>query len=179
MKLFETETGKIITSIILLVILLIVNYSHHFVFITSITILGVIVCLEANNIFSKLLGSTFTKYNKNVHIYKKFNYKLLLTNIVIIYYIFFIFCLYSYEIHRQESPTFFLYVISICFLTDIGGYTFGKTIGGRKLTKISPNKTISGTIGSFIFSILSLIVFSNLSNIDLEFTLNNFQFSII
>ncbi len=40
----------------------------------------------------------------------------------------------------------------ICIFSDIGGYVFGKTFGGKKLTKISPNKTISGSIGSFILS---------------------------
>ncbi len=170
---------RTITSIILSAIFLIVNYSHHFIFIISIIILGGIVCVEASNIFSKLVGPSFTKFNKNDHTAKKFNYKFLLINVVIVYYIFFIFCQYSYEIHRLESPTFFLYVISICFLTDIGGYVFGKTIGGKKLTIISPNKTISGTIGSFIFCIFPLIVFSNLSNFDLEFTLNNMMFVLL
>ena len=36
-----------------------------------------------------------------------------------------------------------------------------KLIGGKKLSKISPNKTISGTVGSFIFSIIPLILFLN------------------
>ena len=109
----------------------------------------------------------------------KINYKYLLISAVVFIYIFFIFGQYSYEVYRLESPTFFLYLVSICFLTDIGGYVFGKTIGGRKLTKISPNKTISGTIGSFVFSILPLIVFSNLSIIDLEFTLKNIIFVLL
>ena len=47
-----------------------------------------------------------------------------------------------------------IYLLIICILTDIGGYVFGKTIGGKKLTKISPNKTYSGSIGSFLSSIL-------------------------
>ena len=46
-----------------------------------------------------------------------------------------------------------LYLLIICILTDIGGYLFGKIIGGKKLTKISPNKTFSGSIGSFLSSI--------------------------
>jgi len=45
-------------------------------------------------------------------------------------------------------------------LSDIGGYIFGKLIGGKRLTKISPNKTISGSAGSFIFSLLTLILFN-------------------
>ena len=170
---------RVITSILLLTILLIVNYSHHLIFIISIIILGGIVFVEANNIFLKLVGPIFTKYNKNDHIEDKFNYKFLLINVVIIYYIFFIFCKYSYEIYKLESPTFFLYVISICFLTDIGGYVFGKIIGGKKLTNISPNKTISGTLGSFIFCIFPLILFSNLSYLDLEFTLKNMMFVLL
>ena len=43
-------------------------------------------------------------------------------------------------------------------MSDIGGLVFGKIFKGKKLTKISPNKTISGSIGSFIFS-TSLIPF--------------------
>ena len=88
-------------------------------------------------------------------------------------------CQYSYEIHRLESPIFFLYVISICFFTDIGGYVFGKIIGGKKLTKISPNKTISGTIGSFISCIIPLIIFLNLGFLDLEFSSNNIIFCFL
>lgn len=37
--------------------------------------------------------------------------------------------------------------------TDIGAYAVGNIVGGRKLCpKISPNKTISGAIGGFIFA---------------------------
>jgi phosphatidate cytidylyltransferase len=89
------------------------------------------------------------------------------------FYIFFVFCNLSFEIHRSEGPIFFLYIISICFSTDIGGYVFGKLIGGKKLSKISPNKTISGTIGSFIFSIVPLIIFLNLGYLNLKFDSNN------
>jgi phosphatidate cytidylyltransferase len=89
------------------------------------------------------------------------------------FYIFFVFCNLSYEIHRSEGPIFFLYIISICFFTDIGGYVFGKLIGGKKLSKISPNKTISGTIGSFIFSIVPLIIILNLGYLNYKFDSNN------
>ena len=36
---------------------------------------------------------------------------------------------------------------------------FGKYFGGKKLTKISPNKTISGSIGSFFFSLFLIPIF--------------------
>ena len=53
----------------------------------------------------------------------------------------------------------FIFVLLICIFSDIGGYVIGKSIGGIKLTKISPNKTISGSIGSFIFSLFPIILF--------------------
>ena len=40
-----------------------------------------------------------------------------------------------------------LFILSVCILSDIGGYIIGNIVGGKKLTKISPNKTISGSIG--------------------------------
>ena len=51
------------------------------------------------------------------------------------------------------DTSLFILLASTCACSDIGGYIFGKIIGGKKLTKKSPNKTISGSIGSFVFSI--------------------------
>ena len=161
---------RIITSIILLVLFFFINFSHQYIFIISILLLGVVICIEANNIFSKLISSQMVKKNS---LFKTFNPKFFILNFLTFFYIFFVFCNLSYEIHKSEGPIFFLYIISICFLTDIGGYVFGKLIGGKKLSKISPNKTISGTIGSFIFSIFPLIIFLNLGYFNLEFDLNN------
>jgi phosphatidate cytidylyltransferase len=161
---------RIITSIILLVLLFFINFSHQYIFILSILLLGVVICIEANNIFSKLISSQMVKKNP---LSKTFNPKFFVLNFLTFFYILFVFCNLSYEIHKSEGPIFFLYIISICFLTDIGGYVFGKLIGGKKLSKISPNKTISGTIGSFIFSFFPLIIFLNLGYLNLEFDLNN------
>ena len=47
---------------------------------------------------------------------------------------------------------FLCFVLLICISTDLGGYLFGKTFKGPKLTKISPQKTYSGVLGSFIVS---------------------------
>jgi len=41
----------------------------------------------------------------------------------------------------------------------MGGLAVGKFFKGKKLTKISPNKTISGSIGSFIFSLFLIPLF--------------------
>ncbi len=55
---------------------------------------------------------------------------------------------------NEESLFNFLFIIIICISTDIGGYIFGKTFKGPKLTKISPKKTYSGVIGSYFMSII-------------------------
>jgi phosphatidate cytidylyltransferase len=161
---------RIITSIILLILFFFINFSHQYIFILSILLLGIVICVEANNIFSKLISSRILKKNS---LSKTFNPEFFILNVMTFFYIFFVFCNLSYEIHKSEGSIFFLYIISICFLTDIGGYVFGKLIGGKKLSKISPNKTISGAIGSFIFSIFPLIIFVNLGYLNLEFDLNN------
>jgi len=167
---------RIITSIILLSLLFIISFSHQNVFIMSILILGIIICVEANSLFSKLL---FTKILKKNSFFDKFNSKFLILNIIVFCYIFFIFCGLSYEIHKSEGAVFFLYIISICFFTDIGGYVVGKTVGGKKLSKISPNKTISGTIGSFLFSIIPLLFLLNIVYLDLTPNLNNILFCLL
>ncbi len=172
----ENLFKRVITSIILLSLLFFVNFSHQIIFIIFILILGLIVCFETNKIFLKLISQHSSRANYTT---KKFNLNLLILNLITFCYVFFIFCNFSYEIHRLEGSIFFLYVICICFFTDIGGYVFGNIIGGRKLTKISPNKTISGTIGSFIFSIIPLIIFFILGYLDIEFSLKNITFCLL
>ena len=51
-----------------------------------------------------------------------------------------------------------LWVIILVICSDIGGYVFGKIFKWKKLTKISPKKTLSGVLGSFIFSLLSVFI---------------------
>ena len=167
---------RLITSIILLLLLIFIIFSHQNIFILSILLLGLLICFEANKLFTKLLNNMDSKRSSPTN---KLNIKFIMLNIITFCYIFFIFCNLSYEIHRLESPIFFLYLISICFCTDIGGYVFGKIIGGKKLSKISPNKTISGTIGSFIFSIIPLIFLLNINYIDLEFNSTNIIFCLL
>ena len=159
-------TRRLITSIFLLIILFIIIYSHQFIFGLSLLILGFIVCIEFNNISRKLVGDLYLSS-------AKFNIKFFILMWPPFIYMFFIFGFCTFEIYKLQGPTFLLFIISICFLSDIGGYVFGKIIGGKKLTKISPNKTISGSIGSFIFSIFSLIIFSNVDSLKLNFNFDN------
>ena len=53
----------------------------------------------------------------------------------------------------------FFLITSLCISTDIGGFIFGKTLKGPKITKISPNKTYSGAIGSLIVSLTGSLIY--------------------
>ena len=64
-----------------------------------------------------------------------------------------------YLINFKINNSFFLLIMIICISTDLGGYFFGKIFKGKKLTKISPNKTYSGMVGSFILSIIFAYLF--------------------
>ena len=71
-----------------------------------------------------------------------------------------------------------LIILTIC--SDIGGYVFGKVFKWKKLTKISPKKTFSGVIGSFIFSLLSVFIvgfiFQVISGLDPNFLIKTKYF---
>ena len=164
---------RIITSIILIIILLLVIFSNYTVLVSSLSVICVIICYEASNIISKILMKD--KNNGN----QKLNTKFLLFNIITFFYIFFIFFQFSYQIYKTEGSIFLLFIIFVCFFTDIGGYFVGKIVGGKKLTNISPNKTISGTIGSFIFCILPLLIFKELNYLNFEYSSNSIIFVIL
>ncbi len=118
-------------------------------------------------------------------IYKKNKIKQLISFIISISYMFLfsltiiLFLNQSFEINKVKI----LFLLFICISTDIGGYVFGKIIGGKKLTKISPNKTYSGLIGSFIlpFIIGYLFYYSqdNLKSIGIDILFLIFMVSFI
>ena len=62
---------------------------------------------------------------------------------------------------RNDTASSFVLLIWVIILTissDVGGYVFGKFFKWKKLTKISPKKTLSGVLGSFIFSLGSVFL---------------------
>ena len=74
--------------------------------------------------------------------------------------VFLLFSFYlAYLLRTEQGYMIFILVILISILTDIGGFIFGKIFKGPKLTKISPKKTYSGVIGSFILSVVGSLIF--------------------
>ena len=77
----------------------------------------------------------------------------------------FILSLFSIFYLTEKSLITFLlllWVIILSVCSDIGGYVFGKLFKWKQLTKISPKKTFSGVLGSFIFSVFSIFIISNI-----------------
>ena len=93
-------------------------------------------------------------------------------------YIFLLLSFYSAFLIRENlnGLILFLSIVLICILTDIGGYVFGKTFKGPKLTKISPKKTYAGVIGGYFFS----LIFTNIlvNNSEIFFIGNYYTFGI-
>ena len=65
-----------------------------------------------------------------------------------------IFTVYKLRIESANEFWTFLLIASICILTDIGGFVFGKVFKGPKLIRYSPNKTYSGLIGSYLLPLI-------------------------
>ncbi len=88
---------------------------------------------------------------------------------VAIYLSFFYFLLVKIKVEFGEE--IILILLFSCIFSDIGGYVVGKLFGGPKLTIISPNKTVSGAVGSIVFTIIGTSI--------LLYFLNNMEQSSI
>jgi phosphatidate cytidylyltransferase len=95
-----------------------------------------------------------------VKIFKEKNAIFFLGLIVLFAFLLSLLRIYNFE----EFNLTFLWLIILTWLSDIGGYVFGKLFGGPKLTQISPNKTWAGAIGSIILSQFAFLIFFLNSN---------------
>ena len=82
-------------------------------------------------------------------------------DLIRIFGLFFLFFSFFSTVYLRQfiGLNFFLFLIIVCIFTDMGGYIFGKTFKGPKLTKISPKKTYSGVIGSFLMALLFGLIY--------------------
>jgi phosphatidate cytidylyltransferase len=63
-----------------------------------------------------------------------------------------------------------IWLYAVVWLTDIGGYFFGRFIGGAKLAPVlSPKKTWSGAIGGTLFGVLGGVTVATLANANVAF----------
>ena len=139
---------RLLTSIIL-IILLALSFNYSYVLIILLILVSLISWIEFQGLISKILK----KRNLKTNFYRKFLYGLSLLYLTIFSAIIFS------GISQDNYKMSMLYLFAICICSDIGGLLFGKIFKGKKLTKISPNKTISGSLGSFIVSLCLVPIF--------------------
>ena len=150
---------RILTSIFL-IILLIGMFFYSYIMIVSLIVIAIISWIEFYALISKILKKNILN-DKLLRFFYKTVSLLYLSGLV--YFIF------AIESEYSNLKVYLLYSILVAILSDLGGIVCGKIFKGKKLAKISPNKTISGSIGSFIFPIL-LIPFFYKGQIDQSLT---------
>ena len=136
---------RILTSLLLIPVVFFFILKGSFFFVFFLSVLFLISSIE------------WIKMNKKIEL-KFFGILLLFLSFYSSYFLF------------ENSLINFLFILIICISTDVGGYIFGNLLKGPKLTKISPNKTYSGMLGSFLLSIISGYLF--ISNFDHGFIKN-------
>ena len=149
---------RTLTSLPLFIILYL-SIIHSYILLCTLFLVVFIALYEFNNILLKIF-----KNNKLKH--------LILISVILIYLIFFSLSIFFYlNLEIYNNKIIFIYLLSISISTDIGGYLFGKTFKGKKLTKISPSKTYSGMIGSLLLSILISFIFFRDFNLPFNYLL--------
>ena len=149
---------RIYTSIILILMLFVISI-NNFALGYVLIIAGILSALE----FFKM----------NLIIFKKNKIMQTTNNILFTLYLFTLLSTILYFSSFIHLKILLFIILLICIASDIGGYIFGKIFQGKKLTKISPNKTISGAFGSLISSSLFsiLIIYYLTGRIDLAIIL--------
>ena len=147
--------NRTISSLFLIFMTFLFALINDYLFLSILFITIILSWIEWIKIIEKI---KFTKIKRVIYIISFLLYLLIA----------FIICFNVFVIDKY----FFLTILMICVFSDIGGYVFGKTFGGKKLTRISPKKTVSGSIGSFILSYIGFFViyiyFNNLLFVRLQ-----------
>ena len=141
---------RIITSVFLL-LLLNLMFFYTFILIISLIVISIISWIEFYGLICKILRKNDIKDRILRFLYRAVSLLFLVSLVLLILIT---------KSKNNQLEIFIIYSISISVMSDVGGFIVGKIFKGKKLTKISPNKTLSGSIGAFIFSLLLIPVFS-------------------
>ncbi len=147
---------RIITSALLILLIFLMFNSVH-IMTASLLIMGTLSTIEFFNLINRIIKNKLSFF---------------FLNSIFIFYVS-IFSISFLILYNFQQSKFILLILLIgCIASDIGGYLFGKILKGPKLTKISPNKTIAGALGSFV---LTCTVMSGI----IYYKINIFNFSIL
>ena len=145
---------RIFTSLLLLMGLSLM-YFYVFILIGALILIGIICWIEFYSMISKIFYNDTLKNKVLRFFFKALSLFYLSCTIFFILYV---------KSIKPEFQMFIIYSLLVSITSDIGGFTFGKFFKGMKLTKISPNKTVAGAMGSFFFSIMLIPFFMSLNN---------------
>ncbi len=179
---------RIISSIflILLTLLLIFNLIGAYILISIVAIFGIFELASLiKNKFKYLIYFSMLTYLFSLILFNNYNILIIISTIIFLLLLTIIFeeihlndvllififttiitfamisflKMYSYQ--NLPYPTIYLvlFPIIINFINDSGAYIFGSLFGKHKLNKrISPNKTIEGSIGGILSSIIATLI---------------------
>ena len=146
-----TEINKRILTSIVLIAVFFASLSNQIVLFLTLILCFYQIFYE----FFNMLNKIFIKKNK---------FKLYLLSMISLAFIMFAIIKILQVIYNNlfDQKVLLLLIITICIFTDIGGLFFGKLFKGKKLSSISPNKTYSGALGSYLLSALfACLIFKN------------------
>ena len=138
------------TTSILLVLTLYFSYINNIFFFILVILISLLSIIE----YSKLIYKIHKKSFKRILF-------IFLGSAYLIIAVSFLF----FKTYQIKDIIF--YFIIVCVATDIGGLISGKIIKGKKLTKISPRKTVAGFYGSFVVAFLIMFLFINYFNLNI------------
>ena len=126
-----------------LIILIILFTKYDFFLVYTLIVLGVLSVIEFLDITKKITANKLY---------------LLISNLSFVSYIFTFCFLFIFFFKFVQLKILLIILLLVCIASDIGGYIFGKIFKGPKLSKISPNKTVAGAIGSLLLSSLVILL---------------------
>ena len=142
---FNDIKKRLYTSIFLILLLILIS-QYTFFLIYSLVVLGTLSLIEFFNLVNRIFKIRF--------------YSILLSITFSIYVL--AFCILFFYFSQFIQLKILIYVLLLCCVSsDIGGFIFGKFFKGKKLTKISPNKTVSGAIGSLALGTITVLLLFN------------------
>ena len=142
---FSDIKKRLYTSIFLILLVILIS-QYTFFLVYSLIILGTLSLIEFFNLVNRIFKIRF--------------YSILLSITFSIYVL--VFCILFFYFSQFIQLKIIIYTLLLCCIfSDIGGFTFGKIFKGKKLTKISPKKTVSGAIGSLVLGVVAVLLLFN------------------
>lgn len=148
-------TKRIYTSISLFFLVFII-FKLNYAFVYTVIVLGALSMVEFLDLTKRFIKS---------RVY------FLITNLIFLLYISFFFYISLFFYSNLQTKIIIFSLLLCCVFSDVGGFIFGKIFKGPRLTKISPNKTISGAIGSIILSSFVLFILFYFLSINFSYTI--------